>query len=181
MPLPNPGATRNSCYYIWIPGMRQGASRQAWLSEASLHVVQHYLAPAKHGFKLCSLPAKHGKVNPASFPFCLNSTSPCLCCFWSIFQSTYIIYSMVLSPQYEPNILHAFPLSPISKNCCRPKELLSLRWWILASSISHTFDPPGLLSLAGFDTRLELGLCWHPPLLSPLSCSQQIHHGLAAH
>lgn len=23
---------------------------------------------------------------------------------------------------------------------------------------SRTFDPPGLLSLAGFDTRLELGL-----------------------
>lgn len=67
MLLPNPGATWNSCYYIWIPGMRQGASRRTWLSEASIHVVQRYLAPSKHDLRLCSLPTKQEKA--ASFPF----------------------------------------------------------------------------------------------------------------
>lgn len=167
--------------------MRQGAFRQAWLSEDSLHVVQRYLAPSKHGLKLCSLLAKHENVNPASFPFCLDSIPPCLCCLLSTFPLNIMLYSMgfYLSTQnYRHHVNLIFYMHfhyhlyyrlvvELVKYCLRDEGLVS--------SVSHTFDPPRLLSLAGFDTRLELGLCWHPPLLSPLSCSQQIHHGLAAH
>lgn len=45
----------------------------------------------------------------------------------------------------------------------------------------HTFNSPGLPSLAGFDTRLDLGLRRHPPPLSPSFCSQQIHHWFELH
>lgn len=51
------------------------------------------------------------------------------------------------------------------------------RFIVIIVIVLRTFDPPGLPSLAGFDTRLDLGLRWHPPLLR----LRQIHHRLAAH
>lgn len=144
MAVPNPGATRNSYYYIWIPGMRQGASRPACPSEAFLHV-------------------------------CTAATL-----FSSIQTWVKVMFKAAILP---------FRLSFLHVSCCLSIRVFSINQIIhtyrsqnySASKISRTFDPPGLPSLAGFDTQLELGLCWHPPLLSPLSCSQQMHHGLAAH
>lgn len=44
---PDPGATWDVCYYIWIPEMRHEGSQQTWLSDGVfLHVVECYLVPS---------------------------------------------------------------------------------------------------------------------------------------